>query len=108
VRKFLNLDEYQREAAYTLPRAVYSYVAHGTETETTLRGNCSAFDAWRLVTRVLAGVSDRHQDIELFGRRYASPFGIAPMGGSGLVAYQGHTVIARAAAAANIRSCPLR
>jgi L-lactate dehydrogenase (cytochrome) len=34
----------------------------------------------------------------LFGRRYAMPFGIAPMGGSAMVAFDGHTVMARAAA----------
>ena len=38
----------------------------------------------------------------MFGRRYAAPFGIAPMGGSALVAYEGHTVMARAAAEARI------
>jgi len=85
-----------------LPHAVYGYVAHGAETETTLRANRAAFDAWRLVTRVLVGVSERHQDIQLFGRRYAAPFGIAPMGGSALVAYEGHTVMAKAAAEARI------
>ncbi|HEX3992915.1 MAG TPA: alpha-hydroxy acid oxidase [Acetobacteraceae bacterium] len=85
-----------------MPVAVYGYVAHGTETETTLRGNRAAFDAWRLVTRVLVGVEQRSQAIRLFGRHYAAPFGIAPMGGSALVAYQGHTVMAKAARAAGI------
>ena len=81
---------------------MFGYVAHGAETEATLRATRAAFDAWRLVTRVLVGVSKRHQDVELFGRRYAAPFGIAPMGGSALVAYEGHTVMARAAAEARI------
>ncbi len=40
--------------------------------------------------------------MSLFGHRYASPFGIAPMGGGALVAYGGHAVMARAAAKANI------
>ena len=76
----LDLDDFERAARPKLPHAVYGYVAHGAETETTLRGNRAAFDAWRLLTRVLVGVSERHQDIQLFGRRYAAPFGIAPMG----------------------------
>jgi L-lactate dehydrogenase (cytochrome) len=54
------------------------------------------------MTRVLVGVSNRTQDTRLFGRRYACPFGIAPMGGSALVAYEGHTVMAKAAAQAAI------
>jgi L-lactate dehydrogenase (cytochrome) len=39
---------------------------------------------------------------ELLGRRYAAPFGIAPMGASALSAYRGDLVFARAAAAAGI------
>ena len=102
LRDVLDLDDFERAARPKLPHAVYGYVARGAETETTLRANRVAFDAWRLVTRVLVGVSKRHQDTHLFGRRYATPFGIAPMGGSALVAYEGHTVMAKAAADAQI------
>jgi len=102
LRDVLDLDDFERAARPKLPHAVYGYVAHGSETETTLRANRAAFDAWRLMTRILVGVSERHQDIQLFGRRYATPFGIAPMGGSALVAYEGHTVMAKAAAEARI------
>jgi L-lactate dehydrogenase (cytochrome) len=98
----LDLEEFERRAKPHLPRAVYGYVAHGSESEATLRANRAVFDTWRLVTRVLVGVHDRRQDISLFGRPYDAPFGIAPMGGSALVAYQGHTVMARAAAAARV------
>lgn len=98
----LDLDDFERAVRPKLPHAVYGYVAHGAETETTLRANRAAFDAWRLVTRVLVGVSERHQGIQLFGHRYAAPFGIAPMGGSALVAYEGHSVMAKAAAEARI------
>jgi L-lactate dehydrogenase (cytochrome) len=94
----LDLDDFDRLAKARLPRAIYGYVAHGSETETTLRTNRAEFDAWRFETRILVGVAARSQEIELFGRRYAAPFGIAPMGGSGLVAYDGPTVMARAAA----------
>jgi L-lactate dehydrogenase (cytochrome) len=102
LRDLLDLDDFERVVRPKLPHAVYGYVAHGAETEATLRANRAAFDEWRLVTRVLVGVSERQQDIELFGRRYAAPFGIAPMGGSALVAYEGHTVMAKAAAEAQI------
>jgi L-lactate dehydrogenase (cytochrome) len=102
LQDILDLDDFERAVRPKLPHAVFGYVAHGAETEATLRANRAAFDAWRLVTRVLVGVSERHQDVELFSRRYAAPFGIAPMGGSALVAYEGHTVMARAAAEARI------
>jgi len=38
----------------------------------------------------------------LFGRTYNAPFGIAPMGGTAMAAYQGDLVLARTAAAANV------
>jgi L-lactate dehydrogenase (cytochrome) len=98
----LDLDDFERAVRPRLPHAVYGYVAHGSETETTLRANRTVFDAWRLVTRVLVGVSKRDQDIQLFGRRYAAPFGIAPMGGSAMVAFEGHAVMAKAAGEAQI------
>ncbi len=102
LQDILDLDDFERAARPKLPHAVYGYVAHGAETETTLRANRAVFDSWRLVPRVLVGVNERRQNIQLFGRQYAAPFGIAPMGGSALVAYQGHTVMAKAAADARI------
>lgn len=102
LRKILDLDDFERVVRPRLPGAIYGYVAHGSETESTLRSNRTAFNDWELITRVLVGVRDRSQEIELFGTRYSAPFGIAPMGGSALVAYQGHTVMAKAAAAAGI------
>ena len=51
---------------------------------------------------MLRNVSSRSQAVELFGHRYASPFGIAPMGIAALSAYRGDLVLAQAAAAANI------
>src|SRR4029079_18272311 len=38
----------------------------------------------------------------LFGKRYASPFGIPPMGSSALCAYRGDIVLTRAAAETNV------
>jgi len=102
LKHILNLEDFEAAVQRRLPHAVYNYVAHGSETETSLRTNRTAFDHWRFVTRNLVGVTDRAQKVKLFGREYGFPFGISPMGGSGLVAYDGHTVMALAAAEANI------
>ncbi|HZT19749.1 MAG TPA: alpha-hydroxy acid oxidase [Dongiaceae bacterium] len=98
----LDLEDFESAVRRKLPRAVYAYVAGGSETETSLRTNRAAFARWRLVPRVLVGVADRSQETKILGRTYAAPFGISPMGGSALVAYNGHTVMARAAAKAGI------
>ncbi len=60
--KILDLDDFDRAARDTLPDAIYGYVAHGSETETTLRTNRAVFDDWRFVTRNLVGVTERQQD----------------------------------------------
>ncbi|WP_298215174.1 alpha-hydroxy acid oxidase [Acidocella sp.] len=100
--RILDLDQFQMVMKARLPRAVYTYAAAGSESEASLRANRAALDRWRLVTRVLAGVEKRDQHITLFNQRYASPFGIAPMGGAALIAYQGTVEMARAARAAAI------
>ena len=102
MRKILDLDDFERVVRGALPRAVFDYVKDGSETETSLRSNRAAFDEWRLISRVLVGVAERSQTVTLFGRDYSAPFGIAPMGGGALVAYDGHNVMARAAAQARI------
>jgi L-lactate dehydrogenase (cytochrome) len=51
---------------------------------------------------VLNDVSGRDQTTQLFGRTYAAPFGIPPMGSAALVAYRGDIVLTRAAKAMNV------
>jgi L-lactate dehydrogenase (cytochrome) len=98
----LDLDDFQRLARPKLPRAVYGYVANGAEAMVARDNNRSAFGHWRMVTRVLRDVSRRSQETTLFGRRYAAPFGIAPMGASAVVAYDADNRMARAAREAGI------
>ena len=45
LRDVLDLDDFERAARPKLPHAVYGYVAHGSETETTLRANRAAFSS---------------------------------------------------------------
>lgn len=102
LRQALDLDDFQRLGQPLLPRAVYSYVANGSEANTALQRNRAAFQDWGMVTRVLRDVSRRSQETTLFGRRYASPFGIAPMGAAAVAGFDGDNRMARAARAANI------
>ena len=102
LRSILSLDDFEDAARRHLPRPIFGYVAGASETNASLRDNRSAFDTFGFIPRVLVDVSQRTQKIELFGRTYSAPFGIAPMGISALSAYRGDLVLARAAAAANI------
>jgi len=102
LRMILALDDFEAPARRYLPRPMYGYVSGGAETNASLRANRAAFDDFAFVPRVLVDVSARSTKTTLFGRAYDAPFGIAPMGGSSMAAYQGDIVLARAAAAANI------
>lgn len=98
LQKFLSLQDFETEARRHLPRPLFAYICGGAEDSASLNDNRAVFAEFGFVTRVLRNVSGRSQAIELLGRRYASPFGIAPMGISALSAYRGDLVQARAAA----------
>jgi L-lactate dehydrogenase (cytochrome) len=102
LRKFLSLEDFEIAARRHLPRPIFAYLCGGAEQNASLHDNRAAFAEFGFVTRVLRDVSRRSQAVELFGRRYASPFGIAPMGISALSAYRGDLVLAHAAAAENV------
>jgi L-lactate dehydrogenase (cytochrome) len=98
----LCLDDFERAARRHLPRPIFGYIAGAAETNRSLNDNRFAFDEFGFIPRVLVDVSKRSQQTMLFGRAYASPFGIAPMGISALSAYRGDLVLAAAAAATNV------
>ena len=100
--RLYSLDDFEEAARRHLPRPIFGYVNGAAETNRSLRDNRDAFGEWGFVPGVLIDVSRRDPSVELFGRRYAMPFGIAPMGIAALWAYRGDLVLASAAAEANI------
>ena len=96
LRRYLALDDFEAAARRHLPRMLYGFVSGAAETDAALRDNRDAFGELGFVPRVLADVSGRQTGTTLLGRRYAAPFGIAPMGASALSAYRGDLVFARA------------
>ena len=100
--KVLSLADFEGLARKRLPRPLFGYVAGACEDNQALVANRAVFAEFELSTRVLVDVSSRSQEVELFGRRYASPFGIAPMGIAALTAYRGDVVLAQSARHAGI------
>nr|WP_183858317.1 alpha-hydroxy acid oxidase [Prosthecomicrobium pneumaticum] len=85
-----------------LPKILFELIESGVEDEYGLEDNRAAFRAYRLMPRYLTGIAARDQTADLFGRRYASPFGIGPTGFAGLLRRDADLHLARAAAAADI------
>jgi L-lactate dehydrogenase (cytochrome) len=99
---FLCLDDFDAAARRHLPLPVYSYIAGAAETSHSLAANRSAFAAHEFVPRVMVDITRRDMGVQLLGRRYDAPFGIAPMGLAALSAYRGDIVLAQAAGHGNI------
>lgn len=104
LREVLCLDDFEARARRRLPRPIYGYIAGAAEDNHSRDDNRKVFDEYGFTTRTLVDVSQRSQEVELFGERYACPFGIAPMGINALSTYRGDLVLARAAQRAGIVS----
>ncbi|MDQ0346737.1 alpha-hydroxy acid oxidase [Ancylobacter vacuolatus] len=85
-----------------LPSFVMATVEAGCGDNAVVRRNRAAFDDIALLPRHGFGRCEPSLSVSLFGRDYASPFGIAPMGLGALVRPKLEESLARAAQAANI------
>ncbi len=102
LRNILSLDDFEAPGRRYIPRPLFGYIKSGSEREESVRANRAAYEAFAFVPKTLVDTSKRSQETTIFGRTYASPFGIGPMGGNSITAYQGDIVLARSAATANI------
>ena len=85
----LNVHDLRDMARKRLPKWLFEFVDRGTEDEIALRNNRAAFERIKLKTQVLVDVSQRKQDITLFGKQHKMPIGIAPTGPAGMLWYKG-------------------
>lgn len=100
--QILCLDDFEAAARRRLPRPVFGYIAGASETNASLRMNRASFDDYSFLPRTMVDVSQRSQQVTLFGKTWSAPFGIAPMGLAALWAYRGDLALAAAARGANI------
>jgi L-lactate dehydrogenase (cytochrome) len=101
-RHALNVFELQEIARRRLPRGVYGFVEGGVEDNQARENNRRVFERIRFRPRSPIDVSQRSQEVELFGRKFAAPFGIAPMGAAGVFAFDADIQMAKAAARMNV------
>jgi len=98
----INIDDLKRLAKRRLPRIMFDFIEGGVEDEVGLRTNANAFRDVRLVPRYYVDTTKRSQKATLFGREYASPFGIAPTGMAGAFRKDAELFLAQAAAEADV------
>ncbi len=102
-RRYPTIDYLRRRARARLPHFAFEYSDGGSgKDDAGIKRNWAALDAVELVPRYGVMASLPPCEIELFGRRYAAPIGIAPMGGPAIVWPGADLYLARAAQRARI------
>jgi L-lactate dehydrogenase (cytochrome) len=101
-RKAASISDYRALAQARLPHFLFEYLDGGSYDEVTLRRNVEDLRSVALRQRVLRDVSAIDLTTRLFGKSWALPVGLGPVGLSGLYARRGEVQAARAAAAAGV------
>jgi len=101
-RRAANVGDYRALAKARLPHFLFEYLDGGSYDEITLHRNVEDLQKIALRQRVLRDVSRIDLSTELFGKRWAMPVGLGPVGLAGIYARRGEVQVARVAAAANV------
>lgn len=97
-----NIADLREVARKRLPKGIFDYIDLGTEDMVALGGNRAAFNAIKLLNKVVTDISDVKLDAEIFGKPLSMPMIIAPTGTAGLTWFQGEFELAKAAAKAGV------
>ena len=103
----MTFPELEARAQQAMSPSLWSYVYGGCGDESTQRANVDAFRHWGLMPRMLVDAPERDLSIELFGRRWATPIFMAPIGVAGLCTRDRHgdLAVARASARTKVPLC---
>lgn len=104
-QRYPGLDDLKHHAQSRLPRFVWEYLDSATGRETTQARNRSGLDRVGLLPSILHGPLTPHLSVNLFGETLPLPFGVAPVGMSGLIWPDAEGILARSAATADIPYC---
>lgn len=99
------LSDLKVRARARVPRFVWDYLDSATGTEATQRRNRTALDAVLMRPAILRGEIAPDPGTRLFGQHMALPFGMAPVGMSGLIWPDAECLLAAAAARAGLPYC---
>lgn len=96
------IPDLKRRAKRRIPGFAFDYLEGGCNQESALRRNRDALDAIQLRADYLAPYSPPDLNVTILGQDYAAPFGIAPLGLTGIIWPNATLMHARAAKQANI------
>ena len=97
-----DLTRLEALAEERLPPTSFAYVAGSAGSESTARANRAAFEAWRLVPRMLRDVTASDMSVTVLGTAMPAPIALAPVGVLSIVHPDGESAAARAAASVGV------
>ena len=80
MRRFPLFTDMIAAAGTRVPKRIAGYLLGGADSERGLAENAAAFARMRLLPQYGIDVSRRSTEVDLFGRTYAAPIGVAPVG----------------------------
>ena len=101
-RRFPSVADLEGAARRKIPRFALDYLEGGTGSEIAITRNRSSIDSIEIIPRYGKPVSRIASAIELFGRFYAAPIGVAPVGLGGLIRPGAEQILASAAQKARL------
>lgn len=96
------INDLRAKAKKRMPKFAFDYIEGGCDQEVCLQRNEQAAKRVILQTDLLQPFHGCDMSTELFGHRYSTPFGIAPIGLQGLMWPNTPEILAKAAAEKNI------
>ncbi len=93
------VEDLRRLHKRRVPRMFYDYAEAGSWSEWTFQRNAAAFDDYALRQRVAVDLSERNLAVDMLGRQWTMPVGIAPTGLAGMQHADGEILGAQAAEA---------
>lgn len=100
--KYPALADLRARAKLRIPHFVWEFLDSGTGVEATTARNRAELDKILLMPSILHGEFEPDLSVDLLGHKMPLPFGIAPLGMSGLVWPDAERLLARAGANAGI------
>jgi lactate 2-monooxygenase len=97
-----DLTRLEALAEERLPSTSFAYVAGSAGSESTARANRAAFEAWRIVPRMLCDVTASDMSVTVLGTAMPAPLALAPVGVLSIVHPDGESAAARAAASLGV------
>lgn len=104
-QRYPAISDLRKRARARLPRFVWDYLDSATGNEATQRRNRAELDKVLFRPSILHGEMTPDLGARLFGQDFPLPFGMAPVGMSGLIWPDAERRLARAAATAGLPFC---